>query len=406
MKHGHVAIFNVPFPTTVNPSLPIVTTLVRRGYRVTYVVSDRYESDLAALGAEIQPTPRLEFPYDQVSDDTLPIEQQYATDLFGFASRTLQATADFFAASPPDLILYEPHAFAGRVVAKKAGAPAIRIASNLAFDRDTLTRMTLSPALLEAICERRRKVDDFLRQQGIDLQDAIFNRDEVTIYFYLQELQLSPHEGDRLSLYAGRCAAERPNAPIWRRTAPDSKLTVLLTGSTTHVQSVQYYRKCLEALAGLPCHIVLSLGGGMDVSLLDPLPAQCEIVRGTPLCALMPHVDLLVGFGGMATTMEALYHGLAQLMLSNGVAEGEWYADNVEKHGLGVHLTDAKATVESIRESVETIARDATMRANVKRMQTLTRRSSGGEEVVNWLEERMGSGESGCALFAGARAEH
>ena len=51
MTNRHIAFFSVPYPPHVNPTLAIVSVLVRRGYRVTYVTSDTFAARVAALGA-------------------------------------------------------------------------------------------------------------------------------------------------------------------------------------------------------------------------------------------------------------------------------------------------------------------------------------------------------------------
>src|SRR5215208_7787434 len=48
-----IAIVNVPVPGHVNPTLPVVRELVRRGHRVRYFTSDALSGAVATAGAEV-----------------------------------------------------------------------------------------------------------------------------------------------------------------------------------------------------------------------------------------------------------------------------------------------------------------------------------------------------------------
>src|SRR4051794_36250739 len=52
MKQPHVAFVSYPQHPHVGPILPIVSVLVRRGYRVSCVVSDVFAARVAQLGAQ------------------------------------------------------------------------------------------------------------------------------------------------------------------------------------------------------------------------------------------------------------------------------------------------------------------------------------------------------------------
>src|SRR5882757_9599511 len=53
MDRGHIAFLSFPHPPHVNPTVPIVSVLVRRGFRVSYVTSQRFRDRLLGVGAEV-----------------------------------------------------------------------------------------------------------------------------------------------------------------------------------------------------------------------------------------------------------------------------------------------------------------------------------------------------------------
>lgn len=387
MTRLHVAIFSAAYPVMVNPTLTLVATLIRRGYRTTYVTSGRFAADVSRLGADVLLMPRMAPPFNQDKGLTLPMEKQYAVDLFDLASRTLEAVWPFFVHNKPDLVLYDAIAFAGLIVAERLGIPSVRMSPQFALDDETLQLPIIRPVVRQNSTARRARITQYLKDLGISRNDdVIYSRAVPTIYFYLREFQLNGQMGDGHCIYAGRCAAERRLDRTWQPPVVSRPL-ILVSASTFYVPGSDYYRVCLQALTDLNCHCLLATGRDVDLAPLKPLPPHCEVIDDVPQLLLMPHVELIICLGGMTTTMESMYHGLPMLMMSNGSPEAEMYADNVQHLGLGIHLQSEAATQEAIRKSIVQISTDRALRDRVNMMQKNVKRSAGGEEVVNWIED-------------------
>jgi MGT family glycosyltransferase len=391
MKHIHIAIFSAPGPTHVHPTLTIVATLLRRGYRVSYVTSASFADMVGKLGAEVLPCPRIEAPFTQNKNQAGRVEEQYASDIVDLAARTIRLVLPFYERNRPDLILYDLAAYAGLTVAEKLGVPTVRISPQFAFNEANVESSVIPGALRESVYKVSREADEFFSAQGISRHNMVFNMAEPSVYFYVPDFQLS--DTPRAShFYAGRCAAERPCEGTWQSARTDDRPSILIAASTVYKQGTEYYRLCLQSLTRLRWHTVLAIGNN-DPTALDPLPPHCEVVRHTPLVLVMPYVDLIICAAGMSTTMESMYHGLPMLMLTHGHAELEAYAQNIENLGLGTHLRKADFGPESMTGCIARMAADRSLRDRVQRMQAKVRRSAGGEEVVNWIEERLAHGQ-------------
>lgn len=387
MKRRHVAIINVPGPVHVHPTLTVVAALVRRGYLVTYVTSGRFAATIAAQGAHILHCPRFEFPYNQNHGaGGTPIDRQYSTDLTDLAARTLSLVSPFYEGNTPDLILYDTYAFAGPVLSKRLSVPAIRMTCHLAHDEENLKLSIVPPRLRRSLTELCAQADRFFESHAIPPRQSIFNRVVPTVYFYLRNFQLSQTDGED-ALYAARCAAERPYSFHWKCPFSDNRKLVLISASTTYVQGPEYYKFCLESLADLDVNVVLSTGPVNDIETFGPLPPNCRIAQNIPQLSIMPHADLMICTGGLTTTMEALYHGLPLIMLTHGHSEVEMYAQNVYENGMGIHLRCEDGTAENIRRSVTLINSDTSLHDRVKEAQKTIRKSGGGDEVANWIED-------------------
>ena len=388
MQDIHIAVINQTNPAHVNPTLSVVETLVRRGNRVTYVTSERHEADVARLGAEVILSPRFEFPFNQPSDPSAPIGKQYCTDLVDLAIRTLPAIRPFYERNVPDLILFDSSAVAGIVLAEQLSVPMIRMTPGLTYVKEHWDHSIFPTEFRDLMIRIGARLDAFCQDHGVDRKDVLFTGREPVIYFYFPELKLSAPDR-RDDLYAARCAPERPCLERWHSKRPKGKRAVLISASTVYDQGPAYYKTCVEALSELQLHCVLSLGSHIDSASFGALPDNCEVVQGIPQIMLMPHVDVIVCLGGMSTFIEAMYHGLPPVMLTHGKANAEIYADNIEQHGLGIHLRGAHPTAASIKDAVARILADEALNARVKQTQRRVKNSAGAEEVANWIEQQL-----------------
>src|SRR3954447_11740066 len=78
--------FNIPAHGHVNPSLPLVAELVRRGHEATYFLTESYRSKIEETGAVFQ-------PYSNLHDDFFD-KRGLDGSRPQFAASTLITTAD------------------------------------------------------------------------------------------------------------------------------------------------------------------------------------------------------------------------------------------------------------------------------------------------------------------------
>lgn len=384
----HIAVFSCPLPALAHPTFSVITSLVRRGYRVTYVTSERFAAEAAILGAEVLRCPRLDSPFTQDDSEAMPIEHQYVHGLAELGRRTYAQLLPFYERNRPDIVLYDLVAFAGVMVADAVGAPAVRMSNQFDFTRETLECAVLPAAVREEVLESERRANELLALYGSKRRNIVLEGRDPTVYFYLSELRLADPPCTPDVLHAPRCIAERPNIPSWKRPTPRNKPSVLLASSTTYKQAAQYYQGCVVALSQLGWETILVAGGGL-LGDFDSLPAHCHPVQNISLFSVMPHVDVLICGAGMATAMEAVYHGIPMLMLSSGHAELEAYASMYQSHGLGIHLPQSAAAPENVARQAMRVYQDPELRSSLTKMQRALKESAGAEELVNWLEERL-----------------
>lgn len=384
MNKGHIAFISYPFPAFVNPTLPIVSILLRRGYRVTYATTESFANRVAALGAEVVLCPSI--PTERTTNS--------AKEDDGALRRTLE---DLVAAIPtmeklykldrPSVIVYGNMAPSGHILTRKLNIPGIQICSTFALNRENLHRQIRDATLRRNIVQTSAKVDRFIQQQGVSPNDYFFARDTLNIYLFPVALQPMRDVVGNTCFYAGRCPAEQSYFGDWQPTKLDGRPTILVSTSSMYVRGPEYFKMFIEALRNLHCHVILSIGFEGSSGEYENLPSNFEVVSNVSHIKILPYVSLFACLGGIITTAESMYHGVPMLVTSHGFKELEWQGDNIEDTGVGVHLKKSDTSVGSIREFAAEMLADKALYDRMGQAKFAARREAGAEEVANRIEE-------------------
>jgi MGT family glycosyltransferase len=382
MKGLHVAFISFPHPPHVNPTLPIVSVLIRRGFRVTYATSTGFASRVAALGAEVVPCPTFDANSAAKSGDHLQPFCHHAVS-------TLAEITSFYEKDRPDVIIYDFLALAGRILAKRLSIPAIQTSPTFAHDEDVWPRQMKSPELRRSIVEVGDQIDSFLEQHGIVDGNFVFFRERLNVYFFPRTLQPQSQALRGDCFFAGRCAGEQPYYGEWQWSDSGDRPLAVVGTSTTYVQGPDYFRLCIAALSDLKWHVVLSVGSSCDPESLMPLPDHFEIVQNISHIRILRHASLYICLGGIITTSEAMYHGLPLIVTTHGAGELEWQGDNIEELGIGVHLRAKDMNPQNLRKTAIRVSSDRKLLDRVKEVQRIVQREPGAEETATRISEYL-----------------
>lgn len=382
MSAKHIAFFPFPHHPHILPTLSFVSALTRRGYRVTYVAPDIFETRIKEAGGEAVISPR----FINMSGDGKPIY----TPLFALTDQTIEGVTRFYEGNRPDLVIYDRACLAGRLLALRWGARMATSTSVLAFE-------LASPEVLGESAKKWRDVlmrshqerDVFMSQRGVENANTFFHKEDLNIHLFPQIYQLAGSVFDERDFYAGRCAAELPCWATWQPKNERRRPTILVATSTAYIPGPQYFRMCIDALSDLQVHVILSIGDRMDASVLEALPPNFEVVQGIPQVKVMPYVDLFICKAGPASAAEAMYHGVPMLMITHGDIDPESYAENAERLGMGIHLRGKDITAAKLGAATSEMLERKTFLHRMKQLSRITRREAGGEETANRIEEYL-----------------
>lgn len=357
---GKVVFFNLPAAGHVNPSLPLIAELVRRGMSVTYYTGDRFRDQVERQGARFRSYGEgLSYDHSHLPTNLLQIAAVLAAateDVLPFALAELRREA-------PQVVISDSMCPWGRLAARALGIPGIASLTTLALDPGLLREH--APAA-QFVRTAARGAGAFLRfhratrriQHTYDVDpgglfDLFVFRDRLTIVYTSRAFQPHPERFDESVHFVG---------PLLRDTEePDDELmrslhdpVIYVSLGTVVAPRPGFFRACMDAFADSEYTVLLSVGADMDPAPLRPIPSNCVVRRSVPQLAVLRRAALFVTHGGLNSTSEGLALGVPLLLCPQSI-EQAIIARRVHDLGAGLMVGDRDATPDGIRAASTTL---------------------------------------------------
>ena len=225
----------------------------------------------------------------------------------------------------PELLVHECYEFAGPIAAERHGVRTARVALGLASTEDWVTELA-APA-----------VADLRREAGLAAGGA------ATL------LSMVPPGLDDGPAQRFRDATPPAAAPLAHRWEDaDAPLVYVTLGSVAGSLPPFYpglYRRVLEALEPMAVRVLLTIGRDADPAALGPLPANAHAEPWVSQHDVLPHAAAVVSHAGYGTTLGALEHGVAHVMLPLFAGDQWRTARRVAQLGAGLQLEEGERRV-------------------------------------------------------------
>src|SRR3954454_22385053 len=221
----------------------------------------------------------------------------------------------------PDVVVRESCEFAGAVAAEARGVPQARVGIGLAATEAM------------AIAWAAPRVDELREWTGLE-PDPEGERLAASPYLTLTPPPLEAGGG-------APCPTRRSHAgaPPLRlvRSSSTAPLVYVSFGSVAPTMrfSPGVSRTVIDALAGLPIRLLVTVGDAADPAELGALPANVRVERWIPQDQVFREAEAMVGHGGFGTTHGALLAALPQVVLPL-FADQPFNAQRVEQLGAGL----------------------------------------------------------------------
>ncbi|WP_328663566.1 macrolide family glycosyltransferase [Streptomyces sp. NBC_00328] len=396
---------SMPIAGHLFPNLAVVEELIRRGHRVSFATGESQAEAVRHTGADV-------ITYGSSFDDVKKLNLTQDRDgantpltVLKDGTAMLEEVKARLADDRPDLVLYDMLAFhVGRVLARTWGVPAVQLnpmfASNEHFSlhramhdappaADGGQEEQKPQALSAGMGEWFAALAGLLASHGVDTPPGEFltATEELTLVYLPREFQYEGDTFDETFVFAGPCVNNRMFMDIWQPPA-DGLPVVLVSLGGIFNELPDFFHTIVRAFTDKPWHAVITVGNGIDPDELGPLPANIEVHRWVSHSTVLEHARLLVSHGGTGSVTESLSLGVPMVVIPQS-SDTRPTARRVEELGLGRRLDHTELGPELLIKTVEDVAADGEIRANVDRMKEHMRTAGGTARAADALEAHL-----------------
>ncbi|WP_326836549.1 macrolide family glycosyltransferase [Amycolatopsis rhabdoformis] len=356
----HLFFVAAPAAGHVNPVLPLVRELVRRGHRVTFACGPAHAGAIEDAGAEAVVLP-------WTLDPTALSRETFSTTSFVELLDGLLATAAprldelVERAAGAELVCFDATvAPVAAAVAQRLGVPAVALIASMAVNEHLPLAELLPPDFRpdnEALVRYATRLHEFSADQGFaqPLVPMAAPPVPLTVVFVPPAFQLATETFDETYRFVGPTVG----AGDWEPPSGDRPVLLVSLG-TAFTDRPDVFRACAAAFAGTEWHVVMSIGR-TDPALLGELPSNVEAFASVPQLGVLRHATAFVSHAGMNSIMEALALEVPLVTLPQ-VPEQALNARRVRELGLGEVLDSEALTPELVRGTVLRVAGDPAVR--------------------------------------------
>ncbi|MGW4906918.1 macrolide family glycosyltransferase [Streptomyces sp. NPDC004270] len=386
-----IAFLNIGMHGHVNPTLPVVAELLRRGHTVTYHTPPAFRTEIEATGATVYPYPGGDRPLPDP-----PTPAAFIETLGLAAVRLLPAVLSDLRRVRPDLIVHDSDCLWGAIAARELKVPAASSFTTFAYNRHVPSITRASWDLLATAMARPRSLQAYLRSRwslhrrfdtrGVPLVDLINIRQPLNLVYTSRAFQPAVEEFDRSYRFVGPSVGARPADPSF--PAEQLREPVLYASlGTVFNAAPRLLRTIAIALAPLGGTVVIATGQ-TDPAALEPLPANVLARRFVPQPEVLARAALFVTHGGMNSVNEALYAGVPMLVVPQG-ADQPMVARQVAELGAGLSIRTQDVTETSVRAVARRLLDDPSFWAAAATLKTAQTEAGGYLRAADELERYL-----------------
>lgn len=392
-----VVFFNLPAYGHINPTLPVVAELVRRGEHVIYYASEAFRPAIEQAGATFR------------GIDAFFNERTYVDEnLVRFSYTLIRVTQEIIPAillevrdDQPDYILYDALCPWGKYIAQILQVPAVASFPTIARPHSSLHPEVLAslpsalPMLIQMSFAGRKELAKFravARQLHVtyhiptpNLAQVYNNLAELNIVYTTKQLQLYPNSFDESFKFVGPSIGLHVEAAPFPFDELGDEPVIYISLGTIFNDKGDFYRLCFEAFADLDYRVVMSVGKRTDMSQMGTIPGNFIVKPFVPQLQLLQRAALFVTHAGMNSVSEGLWAGVPLLMIPQAVDQF-FVARHVQRLGAGKMLRKTTLNAHRLRTAVEELLAQPAFRQRSASIGASLRQAGGPTLAVDEIE--------------------
>lgn len=396
-----VTFYNLPAHGHINPTLPLVAELSRRGERVIYYATDAFRDKIESTGATFRGYG------DNYDLDT-------SVDLggpFGLMARSIETTEAILPelleqarADRPDYLLVDSICVWSNYMRQLIGCPAVSVCSTFAVNWKVMSALSRSrgpkPPLRETLAgiplvaryfKVARRVDRRFGTRRPGFTAFFTNRQALNLVFTSRAFQAHVDSFDSSYRFVGPAITERHETVDFPLDALGSEPIIYISMGTIFNDVASFYRACFAAFADSGRTVVMSIGRNVDERALGIPPPNFLVRRYVPQLEILRRAALFVTHGGMNSVNEALLYGVPMIVVPQ-VGDQYLVGNRVRELGAGLTVATGDATPARLRELAARVLAEPLFRQRCQEIGASLREAGGHsravDEIWEWKRER------------------
>ena len=389
----HIAVVSLGAFGHVNPTLELVTELVRRGVRVTYFCTEGFRTIVEPTDARFVAVPSwMEAHAGESGEDKSDVAATVPFLFLHEAEAYLEPVLAVLKEDRPDAIVHDFAGIAGTLAADVLGVPNVMLYTSYPANGEYSVAAgfeTVSPdhPLRVAADEL---ADRFVAQYGcrkMTVKEIFDGRGDLNLV--MMQKRLVPHNEsfDDSFVFTGVQIGKRTAFGSWKAPA-DGKPLLYSSLGTAFNNWPEYYPILFDAVRDLDIHVFAALGS-IDPASLQNVPANVELGQMVPQLDILSQASVFITHAGMGGTGESIYYGVPMIAIPQ-MDEQAVTAGQIEKLGLGIAFHGKESvTAQSMKMAIETILQKDSYRKTLQEfsadMRSLGGATASADALVRFL---------------------
>ena len=396
----HIAFVSLGAFGHINPTLALVTELVRQGVRVTYFTTEAFRSIVEPTGAKFVAVPSWMAENDKHNDGGEKKEDDggvAAAVPFLFlneAGAYIDTVLNTLKTDKPDAVVHDFAGIAGTIAADHLKVPNVMLYTSYPSNESysVAAGFESCPPDHPLRAAANQIAEGFVAKYGCRKMTVreIFDGHGDFNLVMMQKKLVPNYEtfGDDF-VFTGVQIGKRTAFGSWK--APDNGKPLLYSSLGTAFNNwPEYYPILFDAVRDLDINVFAALGA-IDPASLKDIPSNVEVGQMVPQLDILSQASVFITHAGMGGTGEAIYYGVPMIAIPQ-MEEQAITARQIEKLGLGCAFLDKNAiTSEGLKAAIVKLLTESsykeTAHAFSEDMRSLGGAKASAEALLAYLKQ-------------------
>lgn len=374
----------------INPTLPLVRELVKRGNKVDYFCSKQFEEKVIAEGAVFlnYSTELDEFLAAYRPTDRHPffLLMEY---ILLYAEAVLPGVLELIHRKEYDMVVCDSLFGAPYFLDQLIQIPVVSSHSSFAMSHAPVPDSMLQPGThpqLDHCYEILNRICDKYKVPVPGLSDIFISKSQWNVVYTIPEFNGDAGLEASKYFFTGALVEKVVAEPMDDIPQKDSRPLIYISLGSVNTDFIDFYKMCLEAFKASDVFVMMSIGKKCKIEQLGDIPSNFYVGNFLPQLAILEQADVFITHAGFNSVNEALSYSVPMYAFPM-VNDQHMVAKRLNDLKLGIVGQFKEISPQSLREGTEQLLREKEYKENCIRISKQLKGTEGLILVAEKLEE-------------------